>query len=336
MTKFYDNSRLSDHKACNRYFYWRHRRHLESIKPNIPAAFGSCWGKAMDTLWPATNRQKELGITDNQIIELTFEAFCKEWQYTYGFPFLDDMTDEQVAQFTFRNEQTAAAMIPEYLDKRKNFIQTVEIVAIEQPFAVPIDPNNPDLFYVGKIDKEIRWEGKIWGLDHKTSSSYRKDGGFAGWWLDSWNPKAQLDGYMHSLRMRYGKQAKGILVDGALVWGTVHDQFTLIPIEKVIEQLETWLWETHHEIAVLEANDRNLEAHRQQLADGTSYNYMPAFPKNDNYCIKFMKPCQFLDLCKSIPDPERQPDRVPEGFTVRKWEPFDELSLDRIGLAREE
>lgn len=323
----YDNSRLSDHRRCNRYFYWRHRRHLARDKPNIPANFGSCWSKAMDIVWPAIQK----GLTDSQVVELGFDAFVKEWTGTYEYPLLDQMSDDQLRDFRFRHEQTAAGMLPNYVERRRNFIEKVELLSIERPFAVPLQANDPNLFYVGKIDKAIRWEGRVWGLDHKTTSWYRKAGGFAPEWLDSWNPRAQLDGYLHSLKMEYGKDAKGILVDGALVHQNVHDAFVLIPIEKITSNLEEWHWGVMHEVMIIEANDRNLEAHRQMLEQGQGIDFMAAFSKNDNSCIHFMRPCPYLDLCKSVPDPE-QMQEIPAGFVEHKWEPFDELQLQKVGL----
>lgn len=338
MIKLYDNSRLSDHRRCNRYFYWRHRRHLSGTAPNIPADFGSCWSKAQDVLWPELQKSTQ----PQKVIPLAFEAFVTEWKDTYNYPFLHEMTDEQVGEFKFRHDQTALEMLYYYIERRETFIKSVEILAIEKPFIVPLSPTDPDLLYVGKVDKEIRWEGRVWGLDHKTTSWYRKSGGFAPDWIDGWHLKSQPMGYIHQLRMRYGKEAKGVLIDGALVHANVHDAFTLIPIEKHYGMLETWLWEALHEATLIEANDRNLEQHKESKkinvpeAHGGDYDFMPAFPKNDNSCIHFMKKCAFFDLCNSVPDPEAQPDRVPEGFVVRKWEPFDELQLEKLGVKMED
>ena len=132
--KLYDNSRLRDHRKCNRYFYWRHRRHLEADYPNVAANYGSCWSKAMDVAWPAVKH----GIDIPTITEIAFDAFVNEWTNEYKYPCLEDMTDDQVKQFRFRHEQTAASMLPAYLERRWNFISKIEIISIEKPFAVPL------------------------------------------------------------------------------------------------------------------------------------------------------------------------------------------------------
>jgi hypothetical protein len=331
MTKLtlYDNSRLRDHRKCNRYFYWRHRRHLTRSGPNPAADFGSCWSAAQDVIWPGVKR----GLDNATLVEVGLQAFINEWTGKYNHPLLEDMNDDQVYEFKFRHEQTAAAMLQNYVERRRKFIEDIEILGIERPFAVPLYSDDPTKFAIGKIDKEIRWNGGVWGLDHKSTSLYRKDGGFDSSWLDDWHMRSQMDQYMHSLKMRYGREAKGILIDAALVHAKVNDAFQFIPIDKATSHLTSWLWEVHHEIAVIESNDRNLAEHRRQHDAGTvDYDFMPAFPKNDNSCIAFMKPCPYVDLCRSTADPEDEPDYVPEGYVVKKWEPFDELKLQQIGL----
>lgn len=323
--KLYDNSRLSDHRKCNRYFYLRHRRHFAPHGEMVAANFGSCFSKALDILWPAVKQ----GLPDGTAIELAYDAFLNEWRSTYNFPRLDEMTDGQLATFGFRHDQTAARMLHAYLERRKNFIQSVEILSIEKPFIVPLDPGNPDLFYVGRMDKVIRWNGRVWGLDHKTTSWYRKSGGFAPEWIDGWELKNQPDGYLHALRMEYGSEAKGILIDGILVHAK-EDAGILKPIEKTISHTQAWMWELHHEMTIIAANDANLTAHRRGYPDET-YDFMPAFPKNENGCISFMKRCPFFDICTTCADPEELTE-PPEGYTLERWDPFDKATLEKLGL----
>lgn len=316
----YDNTRLRDHRKCNRYFYWRHRRDFTSRGINAAADFGSIWSLAMDVVWPAILA----GHDNTTVVELGMDAFVNGWK-GYNLPLLDEMTEEQTKIFSFRNEQTAAAMLQAYVELRREFISRTKLITVEEPFLVPLSPTNKSTFYVGKIDKVIEWDGGLWGLDHKTTSWYRKAGGFAPDWLNGWHLRAQLDGYIHSLRSQYGSRAKGILVDAALVHRDIRE-FNLIPIDKVTTHLESWLWEVMHEIAIIEANDRNLETHR---AERGFISFMPAFPKNDNSCISFMKRCPYWDLCLSVADPESITE-PPEGFEESRWEPFDELGLAKL------
>ncbi len=130
--------------------------------------------------------------------------------------------------------------------------------------------------------------------------------------------------------MEYGEIAKGVLCDLALITKNNHEHFMFLPIERSIASLDAWLWKTRKEIELIDANEEALEK-----VDPNS-SYMDAFQQNDTSCIQFMKPCTYLDLCKTIPNPQARPDEIPLGFVERKWEPFDELKLDSIGLKKGE
>lgn len=328
--RFNDNSRISDHRLCNRYFYWRHRRHLRKDTKNFKADYGSAWSCAMDTVWQAVDK---LNLPDDQLIELGFDSFRTKWHDELGYPLCNDMTEDEVSFFSFYHEQTAGEMLYEYIPRRRKFIEHVELVATEWPFAVAIAPDS-DQYVTGKIDKVIRWDGYIWGLDHKTTSWYRKSGGFAPQWLDSWHMKSQPDQYLHALKMDFGSQAQGILIDAALVHKSVRE-FALMPIDKDIGMVEDWYWRTLHELTLIDANDRNLATARALTEAGYELDHLPAFPKNDHACIQFMQLCPYFDLCTSMANPEKEPDRVPAGFVEERWQPFDEDKIREMVLAKE-
>jgi hypothetical protein len=53
------------------------------------------------------------------------------------------------------------------------------------------------------------------------------------------------------------------------------------------------------------------------------------FKKNEESCFGKYGHCQFLDICRSCPDPTALPG-VPPGYEVEFWEPFDVLGLDKL------
>lgn len=323
--ELYDNTRVSSHRSCNRQFYWRHVRHVvgDTIEP--PLVFGACWHAAMDVVWPAVKQFKNL--TDEEIRDLGYQAFLDEWSSKYNLPHPDDMDEGLRARFSFRTPNTAFFMLEHYVKRRRQFIEGVEILNIEKPFAVPIDENDPNTLYVGRRDKDIVWEGRVWAVEHKTTSWGSKNG-ISPNVLGSYSPNSQVDGYIHSLKMEYGRRAKGCLVDVALVKQGAYDQFNFVPVDRVTANLDAWLWELRKQIELIRLNKRDLE----RALDMT---YMAAFEKNTNSCIQFMRPCPYLDLCKAIPNPERMP-QTPQGYVEQKWSPFDEIKLEELGLKKED
>ena len=325
--KLYDNTRISDHKMCNRYHYFRHRCYLSGTMPATFHVFGSCWHDSMDVIWKGI---KELpNISNEDLRDVAYEAFKERWS-KFDLPPADNLDEDTIKRFGARIPDVAFFMIGNYIERRRSFIEQVELLAVEKPFAVPLFPDDPNTFYVGRRDKDIRWNGRVWAVEHKSTAWGSVKTGFSPIYLETFSPNSQIDGYLHSLNMEYGKEAKGILVDMALITKTNHEHFMFLPLERSIASLDAWLWRTRREIDLIDINDEALDK-----VDPKS-SFMKAFPQNDKNCIQFMRPCVYMDICTTIPNPHARPDETPKGFVKRKWMPFDELKLSTIGLKKGE
>ena len=325
--QLFDNSRLSDHKLCPRYFYWRHRRHFTTpaMKPSLD--FGTSWHAAMDVVWTLLSQDKP----NEEVVAASLEAFARSW-LDLGYAL--DPSSAELDAIGFRNLNTALEMLHFYVPARRNFVSSHELVQAERPFCVPLDPNNPDLFYVGRIDKVVKNKstGKLHGIEHKTSSEYAKEGIFKESYKTSFSgPNSQIDGYTHALKCDFGNDVVSIYADLVLVHKNVHDGFMLMEIKRRTDDLEAWLWEVHDEISAIEKNDRALA-----IAESTpDASYLAAFPKRTINCINKYGTCPYLSLCMGHTNPLRY-QSPPAGFAVKKWEPFEELRLAELGLANPE
>ena len=81
--EFYDNTRVSGHKACERRYYYRHVRNWDTEGEPYKANFGTCWHSAMDAIWPhmckpRTGPLKEDFRRDMQ--QLGYLAFMEKWR----------------------------------------------------------------------------------------------------------------------------------------------------------------------------------------------------------------------------------------------------------------
>jgi len=333
MAKLYDNTRLAAAKTCLRLFYFRHRRHWRKDGTGIPLVFGGAWHAAMDVVWLHLNQ----GESEEKTLTLAMIAFDEHWQ-SEGLRGMRDWTLADTEAYSPRTPGVAAEMLHCYIIARGDFIRNIELIAVEAPFAVPLTtaPNSP--LAIGRTDKVVGLKrpllglrAGIWGIEHKTTAWYKKDGGFRNEWLESFSPNSQIDGYTHQLNMNY-EDARGILVDGALVHKTVHDKFKFIPCDRLLEQLDSWLNETLYYIDQIEEQDAKLAVEQNP---SQQEKFLRAFPKNTESCAgKYMQVCQYRDICRFNPNPEILPE-PPMGYIEEKWEPFDVLNLQEIGIKPE-
>lgn len=321
----FDNTRITSAKKCLRDFYFRHHRHWAVEGDEARAlVFGSAWHEAMNALWPRL--AADPGIDHATVEREAWDAFCGYWEGK-GFPI--DMSIEQLDEWAPRTPMVAKEMISNYIDRRRSLFAepTFELIAVERPFAVPLDPNDPTLWYVGRLDKVFKLGNRIICGEHKTTTSYQgrdPNHTFKSSWLESFSPNSQIDGYLYALRYLYGDTATSLHVDGALVHKKTHNQFIIIPVERQFAQLDAWLWTTHYWIDQIRLNTAALES-----TDMAVQPYMTAFPQNTNSCGGFSG-CAYIGLCKGTANPT-QTKSAPYGFISRKWEPFDEIRLESLG-----
>ena len=319
--RFYDNTRLSAYKTCPRYFYFRHELDWTGEGTRYPLSWGGAWHEAMDHVWTAMCEYKSTDL--DRVADEAYQEFLSKWCED-GQTHPDDASLEQADAWKVHNPNYAADMLHEYVRARQGFFKRIKLLEVEKPFAVPLDPEQPDLFYVGRMDKVFEMDGDIYVAEHKTTSLYAKAGGFRVGFLDSFSPNSQIDGYLYAGHVEYGDRFKAVWIDAALKHKHVHDAFKFIPVERQFAQLDAWLWEAHYWVDQVE---RNRDA--AELRDGP---YMAAWPKNTNSCVDFGQACQFQGLCKSFSNPAVA--EKPMDMVVDHWSPFEELELNKIGLEK--
>ena len=329
--RYYVNTRLSTAKRCLRKYFFRHVLDWEGVSFNKDLAFGSAWHKAQDTLW-------EIMINDSKahpedVAEASYASFLAEWIEQGGVE-PTEMDPEELAGLSPKSPLIGAEMIYGYLDARESFFydRSLELIEVEMPFAVPLDPKDETLFYVGRIDKIFKKQGLIHGAEHKTTGLYAKHGGFRSVFIDSFSPNSQVDGYLHAGHMLYGDKFTSIWVDAALCHKVHHDIFKFVPVERQLEQLDAWLFDTKYWVHLIEMNWAVLEEKEEELLEAP---YLKVFPKNTEACYDYGRACTYLGICKMVPNPLREAEKPPRGYKISVWSPFERLELDKLGMKKD-
>lgn len=275
--------------------------HLRPDRAAVPLVFGSSWHASMDTVWKNAKDFNQRDLRAYAILK-----FLETWEAGGMDP---NMDLEAIEKYSPRTPAVAEEMLLHYIDQRWSVLQNCELIACEQPFAVPL-PGVKDVWYVGRLDKVIHHQGQILVIEHKTTSEYKIDGGFRQTYIEGWDMDSQVKGYEYGAALYFG--AEQVWIDAALVHKKVHDKFRFIPVSHQRSMLDEWIRSTVEWVNRVEADRR-----------------VGYFPKNENSCVGKYGPCQFTDICRTCAEPEKLSE-IPYGYIVEKWTPFETLGLDKI------
>jgi hypothetical protein len=289
----------------------RHKMGWKPTGTGDALVFGSAWHDAQDVVWGGAKQ-----FNQGDLLELSFLAFQETWAEEYGMPL--NPTLEQQQRLGARTPMIAKEMLFNYIEHRWTMMQRAQVVAIEQPFAVPL-PGVAGVWYVGRLDKVVDYNAQRLVLEHKSTTAYSIDYTFLADYVESWSVSPQVKGYQFGAGLFYGK-IDAVWVDAALVHRKKHDGFKFIPISHNRSLLEEWVGGTVQWIKAIMAEEDHYE-HVGLSPD--------VFRKNEESCFGKYGHCQFLDICRSCPDPTALPG-VPPGYEVEFWEPFDVLGLDKL------
>ena len=238
-----------------------------------------------------------------------------------------------------RNPMNAGEMLASYISLRHETIQKWELIGCEQPFVVPLDPEDPGLLYCGLFDKLVRLpDGKVYFIEHKTTSSVggskKTSYSLRQSYTDSFSPNSQVDGYLYAGAMLHGEEFGGGYIDAAGVSKYTSDVFTMIAVARDMDHTEAWIWETLEDVRRYEEN----LAAAEEFGDGL---ILPAFPKNTDRCNDWNSPCAFLDFCKDYVNPRRElkeiyGEELPGGFERKTDTIFANIKLEKLGMKQEE
>ena len=308
--EFKDNSRLSEFKSCPRKFWFHYVQHLVPAHKRIPLDFGTSWHNAMDWLYINFFENGKEGV---ELGKLAYDGFMESW-VELGYPSEIPLGD--LDKYKARTPGTAREMIMNYVLTRTNWLKTLELVKVELPFAVPLDPDNPNRFYVGRLDKVVKEKGYYWVIEHKTNSLYSIKHGMQAGFTDMFDPNSQVDGYSFALKMLFGAKSMGVTVDAALVHKTHHDIFKFIPVNKSAGYSNQWLKDTNYWW------DRVDEAEK-----------LKHYPRNaPGACRTVYGACEFKGICNFTTGMDDF-EEAPMGYKFDKWEPF---SFEELQVAVQE
>lgn len=310
--EFASNSRLGTVKACLRKYYFNYEEHLIRSGKAIPLDFGSCWHHAMDSLWESIcwDRRYERGF----VVDKAFAIWKVEWA-KLGRPV--NIPLESIKQYKMRTPGVAKEMLFSYFDLYLPWLQTIELIAIEKPFAIPLDPKNPTRFYVGFFDKVYKEGNRIYIKEHKTTTLYSVNQGVQDRYIKGFEYDSQIDGYALGMKQEYKDLPEvkmGVEIDIALVHKEHHNIFKIKPVNKMGIYEQKWVEDTIFWWDFMDAAKASNK-----------------FPRNDTSCQNQYGTCDYLDICMFTPDIKAQNDDYYKnfpGYEISTYESFPYAEIE--------
>ena len=320
----FDNTRIAAFESSPRYYYWRHIRHLvPNFSKGVSPWFitGSAWHAAMDVIWA---RAADSKTSDTDLFFEAWTAYCNYWQNAGGTP-IEAMDPEELTELGPRSPTHVQEVLLSYIENSRPLLKTLEIIAIEQPFVVPLSGSEANKnFYIGRIDKVFRRsDRRLGGADHKTTTAYQGKGSeisFKPSWVSSWSGNPQIDGYLFAVHCLY-QEDPFFWIDGVLLHKGIIDRFTRIPLERRFEMLDSWLWRTNYHVQVIQQHTKVLYGLRE-AGTASELKVLPCFPCG-RHCSTFSS-CPYRDLCRARANPEsyHPEEEPPIGYTKQEWSPL--------------
>jgi tetratricopeptide (TPR) repeat protein len=213
MSHSYRNSEISDYQRCRKKWNWRWNEGYTPKKQNSKLFFGNLMHKYLETLyktgWTTDATNEEESVDQDPVA-------CEEiWNMFYH-------------------------VSNGYEDKWWENDKEWEIIATEFEFEVPLDDK---ITYTGTIDLIFQHKGKIWFMDHKTTSSLdiydnnsRMDRQISRYWWALKKLGYDVGGFIYNIILKDYPVAPKVLKNGKL--STAKNQNTTLELyEGAIEEL---------------------------------------------------------------------------------------------------
>lgn len=184
-----DSTAVMAAKTCMRLYFYQIVLGFRPDERDTPVYFrwGSAYHKFREVL-EKTNGDLQLALTAAANIWKDYQTPAEsKWSHLTGPRLLESL---QLAYAEWQKEKQLAR---------------IEVLAVEQAFEVYMSDGKTRRG--GKADQFIRWNGRLWGRDFKTSSKTPK------YYEQGIDPNDQFTGYIWGLSKLSGEFVQGLIVD---------------------------------------------------------------------------------------------------------------------------
>jgi len=271
-----DYSMISTYLCCQKRFQFRYVLNLVPKVETRPYSFGGAIHAGLD-VW---HTKRNVEATVKKFLEVYKEDLEK-----------DDKRTNRMGEWILRNYAQTYAHEP------------FKVLESERCFALEFPK---DLRFMGRIDKIVDWDGMIWVVDHKTTSSM----GYA--YGKKVEPNMQLTGYVWAARQLGYPKCVGVLVDAVLVAKGLLEAASrakLTPLARFDSYISDARMKEWGSIVRHASKDINRSTQEE------------VFYPNWDMCTYYGE-CPYRKIC--IEDPVVQPKIIAMDYEISAWSPLKE------------
>jgi len=244
-------------------------------------SFGSCYHTFREVL----EKKYAEGKNEAECFESALETTLEQWQKAGGDPPVgadyDYLTGERLIK--------SCTKATEWWVKEKA-AKRIVVMATEQEFIVTLSDGVTKTG--GRADQIVRWNGKLWGRDFKSTSKNR------AWYQRLLEPNDQITRYTLSEGLLCGEPVQGQLVE--LLYNTKKEGPKIEPMiaTRTQDQLKEW-----------ERGELFFRLLLKQMAEADNY------PMCESHCPY----CDFHSVCKQASE-RSMADVLKQHFTTKPWD----------------
>lgn len=271
-----DHTAISTAKECKRKYFFQIVLGRVPKETQVFFTFGQAYHKF----------REHLELTNGDFVKSIAEAL-KHWDRVQGKdPVVGTKFDFQTR---LRLMQSCKVGYDHWLKERAE--KKIVVIHVEQPFNVEVGENTGE-FTSGRFDQIVRWNGKLWGRDFKTTST---EGMFYSRGLD---PNDQFTRYTYAEAKLCGEPIRGQIIETLYNSKKAGPSITAYLAERSPFQLSDW--------------ERDELHFRRELALAREAD---TWVKNEKAC----KYCPYHSTCK-MPSESGQMMKLQTEFVVRPWD----------------
>lgn len=286
-----DSSAQKELKRCPRAFFLRYVLGFTSRDTAIYFAFGTAYHKFREVTEKAYAKATKPIQSYELLIAEGIIAGIKSWGVTQDPPPNGDY------YWLNKNRLILTMQTAGRHWKREKEIGKIEVLETEQPFNIEL-PNG--VSRSGRFDNIIKFNGKVWGRDFKSTTQEMK------WFERGLQPNDQFLGYTVAQRLLTGEKVRGQLVevvsnprpakkDGDTLKDPVIETKT---VEYTDSQIEEWM---------------EGQIYWEKIRD--MYREADYYPQNEGACFR----CIFHSVCRLSSEPQ-QMLHLKSNYKVEVWD----------------